>query len=80
MQFLVLGPLEVHHGGQPLKLAGGRQRVLPALLLLQAHKFVSRDSLIDALWNGKPPRDAELRTEVRDERRRPAELDEDLPL
>ena len=59
MQFRVLGPLEVEDDGEPLRLAGAKQRTLLALLLLRANHVVSRDTLIEGLWGDSPPRGAE---------------------
>src|SRR3954468_13941135 len=50
LDFRVLGPLEAHRNGQPIALAGGKQRALLSLLLLRAGEVVSTDRLIDALW------------------------------
>ena len=41
--------------GQPLAVAGARQRALLALLLLRAGEPVSRDRLIADLWGERPP-------------------------
>lgn len=58
MEFRILGPLEVVDQGGALPLGGMRQRSLLALLLTRANEVVSADRLIDALWDGKPPRTA----------------------
>ena len=55
MRFCVLGPLEAYEDGRPVKIGGGRQRGLLALLLVYAGEIVSRDRLIDELWSGSPP-------------------------
>jgi DNA-binding SARP family transcriptional activator len=54
MEFRILGPLEVLSDGRVLDLGGQKQRALLALLLLEANKPVSRDRLIDALWEEEP--------------------------
>jgi DNA-binding SARP family transcriptional activator/tetratricopeptide (TPR) repeat protein len=54
MEFRVLGPLEVVDGGRVLDLGGQKQRALLALLVLDANRPVSRDRLIDALWEDRP--------------------------
>src|SRR4029079_16802596 len=54
MEFRILGPLEVRDGERVLKLGGGKQRTLLALLLLHANEVVSRDRLIDELWGASP--------------------------
>src|SRR5215212_3984146 len=55
MRFCVLGPLEVYEGRRAVKIGGGRERALLALLLVHAGEVVSRDGLIDELWHGEPP-------------------------
>jgi DNA-binding SARP family transcriptional activator len=56
MEFRLLGPLEVHAGGEPLALGGRKQRGILALLLLYPNQVVSTDRLIDELWGERPPR------------------------
>ena len=58
MEFRILGPLEVVEQGSALPLGGVRLRTLLALLLTRANEVVSADRLIDALWDGRPPRTA----------------------
>ena len=55
MEFRVLGPLEAVAGGQTLDLGTPRQRALLGLLLLRAGEVVSRDRLVEELWDGDPP-------------------------
>jgi DNA-binding SARP family transcriptional activator len=55
MEFRILGPLEVTSDGKPLELGGAKQRALLAVLLLHANEVVSRDVLIDDLWDEAPP-------------------------
>ncbi len=54
MDFRVLGPLEVVVGGDSLELGGLKQRALLTLLVLEANRTVSRERLIDALWEDEP--------------------------
>jgi DNA-binding SARP family transcriptional activator/tetratricopeptide (TPR) repeat protein len=54
MEFRILGELEVLANGHAVDLAGQKQRALLALLLLEANRSVSRDRLIDALWEDEP--------------------------
>src|SRR6266545_1356483 len=54
MEFRILGPLEVRANGEALELGGQKQRALLALLLLEANTPVSRERLIDALWEEDP--------------------------
>lgn len=58
MDFRILGPLEVVHGGRALDLGRAKQRALLAMLLLAPGKVVSADRLVDDLWDGDPPADA----------------------
>src|SRR5262245_32080790 len=58
VQFRILGPLEVSGDDGPLPLGGQKQRAVLALLLLNAGRVVSTDTLIDALWGEAPPRTA----------------------
>jgi DNA-binding SARP family transcriptional activator len=59
VEFLVLGPLEARSGGRVLQVGGPKQRVLLALLLLNANEIVSRDRLVDSLWGEHPPESAQ---------------------
>ncbi|MEU6056667.1 BTAD domain-containing putative transcriptional regulator [Streptomyces sp. NPDC047097] len=54
MEFLVLGPLEVRESGRAVRLSGMRRRRLLALLLLDAGRTVSTDTLVDGLWEDPP--------------------------
>ena len=58
MEFRILGPLEVIEDGRSLELGGQQQRTLLVLLLLDPNRVVSRDRLIDALWDDDPPETA----------------------
>ncbi|HVE67346.1 MAG TPA: BTAD domain-containing putative transcriptional regulator [Solirubrobacteraceae bacterium] len=64
MDFRILGPLEVVSDGQPVDLAGHKQRVLLTLLLLEANRVVPRDRLVDALWDEAPPETAHKALQV----------------
>src|SRR4029450_5349728 len=55
MEFRILGPLEVRDGDRAIPLAGGRQRALLALLILNANERVSTDRLVDELWGEQSP-------------------------
>lgn len=52
MDFLLLGPLEVRRGDQPIDLGGARQRALLAALLVRSGEVVPADRLVDELWGG----------------------------
>src|SRR6202042_2344634 len=51
--FTILGPVEVWAHERRLVLGGPRQVALLAFLVLHPNRAVSRDSLIDALWDGR---------------------------
>jgi DNA-binding SARP family transcriptional activator len=55
MEFRILGPLEVAAAGRAISIAGAKQRALLAILLLNANRVVASDSLIELLWDGRPP-------------------------
>ncbi|MBF9130843.1 AfsR/SARP family transcriptional regulator, partial [Plantactinospora sp. S1510] len=54
-EFRLLGPLEVHHHGRPLTVAGAKRRLLLLSLLLHLNRPVSLEWLRDALWDVQPP-------------------------
>lgn len=58
MQFLVLGPLEVLANGRVVALPAPKHRALLTALVIRANQAVAADSLIDALWAGRPPASA----------------------
>ena len=55
MKVGLLGPLEVAGPNGLVKLGGAKERLVLALLALQAGEVVSRDALVDALWGDDPP-------------------------
>jgi predicted ATPase/DNA-binding SARP family transcriptional activator len=56
LNFGILGPLLVAHDqGREVALGGPRQRAVLAILLLHAGEVVSRDRLIEDLWEERPP-------------------------
>ena len=58
IEFRVLGPFEAMGPNGPMRLGGGKQRLLLAVLVLRAGEFVPRSALIDALWPEAPPASA----------------------
>ena len=64
MEFRVLGPLEVLSEGRLLDVGGAKQRVLLAMLLLDANNVVSTSRLIEALWEDDPPETAQKALQV----------------
>jgi DNA-binding SARP family transcriptional activator len=57
LRFCVLGPLQVLDD-DPIVLGPPKQRRLMAVLIAHAGKRVSADTLVDAVWEGRPPRSA----------------------
>jgi predicted ATPase/DNA-binding SARP family transcriptional activator len=55
LDYRLLGSLEVLRDGEKLPLGGHKQRSVLALLLLEANRVVSPDTLIEALWPEQPP-------------------------
>ena len=55
MRFRLLGPLEVEDDERPLDISRPKQRTLLAMLVLNANRVVSTDSLIEALWEDHVP-------------------------
>ena len=55
LDYRILGSLEVCRDGLDVALAGERQRVLLAMLLLHPNEVVSADAMIDAVWGERPP-------------------------
>jgi DNA-binding SARP family transcriptional activator len=58
LQFRILGPLEVASDNGLVDLGGEQQRSLLAVLLLRVNEVVSSESLLEALWDGQPPKAA----------------------
>ncbi|HXX91152.1 MAG TPA: BTAD domain-containing putative transcriptional regulator [Acidimicrobiales bacterium] len=61
MDFRVLGPFEVHDGGDVVAVGAFRQRAVLALLTIHAGEALSTDRIIEEVWAGAPPPSA-LRT------------------
>ena len=55
MDFRILGPLEAVADNGPVRLTGGKQKALLALLLLHADRVVPMDRLVDDLWGDDLP-------------------------
>ena len=58
LRFEVLGPLRVWRGKTVVDLGPVQQRVVLAVLALQAGRPVGRQQMIDAVWGEMPPRNA----------------------
>jgi predicted ATPase/DNA-binding SARP family transcriptional activator len=55
VEFRLLGPLEVVVEGRAVPLDAAKPRALLAILLLRANEPVTRETLIEELWAGRPP-------------------------
>ena len=62
----LLGPVEVRVDGRAVPLPGARQRLVLAMLLVDANRVVPADRLVDELWEAALPADPRgaLRTQV----------------
>lgn len=58
VEFRVLGALEVRRGGAPVPLGPPKLRTVLAVLLCDAGRAVSLDTLVDSLWPDAPPKSA----------------------
>jgi DNA-binding SARP family transcriptional activator/Tfp pilus assembly protein PilF len=54
MQFRLLGPVEIHSGGQVIEIGPPQQRLLTAALAVDAGRLVTAESLIDRVWDDAP--------------------------
>jgi DNA-binding SARP family transcriptional activator/Tfp pilus assembly protein PilF len=63
-QFGVLGPMTVSRDGVPVDIAAPMLRRLLAVLLCRAPAAVPVGQLLDALWDGRPPRSARKTLQV----------------
>ena len=55
MEFRLLGPLEVCSDGEPIVLAGPKQRAILTILLLDANQVVPRARLLAEVWGERAP-------------------------
>jgi DNA-binding SARP family transcriptional activator/pimeloyl-ACP methyl ester carboxylesterase len=65
VEFRILGPVEVVHGGRAFAVGGARTRGVLAMLLLNANRVVSADRLGRELWPGLGPDKAAANLQVR---------------
>lgn len=77
MRFKILGPLVIEGAGEERQLGGSLQRVVMALLLLEANRVVPLDRMIEAAWGQAPPGTARNQIQIRVSQLRKL-LDEDL--
>ncbi len=55
MRVFLLGPVDIIHEGQQIRLIGHHQRALIAALASEAGRIVPAERLIDTLWGERPP-------------------------
>jgi DNA-binding SARP family transcriptional activator/tetratricopeptide (TPR) repeat protein len=60
MEFGLLGPLVVRRGGTTIQVRRGSQRVVLAMLLLNANRVVSVEEISEVLWGEAPPPSAHV--------------------
>jgi class 3 adenylate cyclase/DNA-binding SARP family transcriptional activator len=58
MDFRILGPLDVRDGDREVRLRGGKERALLALLLVNANRTLALDRIVDELWADDVPETA----------------------
>jgi class 3 adenylate cyclase/DNA-binding SARP family transcriptional activator len=64
MDFRILGPLEVREGEREVRLRGGKQRALLALLLVNANRTLAIDRIVDELWGEEVPDSAQKMVQI----------------
>jgi DNA-binding SARP family transcriptional activator len=64
VEYRILGRLEVNDDGRAVAIGGPKPRALLAILLLHANAVVSRERLIDELWDASPPETATAALQV----------------
>ncbi len=64
MGLRLLGPVELVLDGRSLDLGGPRQRVVLAVLGLNANRAVPVEQLIDAVWGTTPPSTARGQVQI----------------
>src|SRR6266508_4193000 len=64
MDFRILGPLEVREGEREVRLRGGQQRALLALLLVNANRTLAIDRIVDELWGEDVPESAQKMVQI----------------
>ncbi len=64
MDFRLLGPLEVRDGDREVRVRGGKQRALLALLLVNANRTLAIDRIVDDLWGADVPESAQKMVQI----------------
>jgi predicted ATPase/DNA-binding SARP family transcriptional activator len=58
LDFRILGILEVCDGGRRVEIGAAKERALLAELILHANQIVSRERLVEVVWDDDPPASA----------------------
>ena len=58
LRYGVLGPLEVRRASQPVVVGGPKQRLVLAILLIDANQLISIDRLVNEVWPVRAPSSA----------------------
>lgn len=64
VQFHLLGPMEIRANGQLVAVRGTRQRIVLAMLLLNAGRVVPAERLSTAVWDDDPPTTARTQIQI----------------
>jgi len=64
MEFRILGPLEITHHNEAIKVGGPRQQTVMAMLLLEANHVIPVERLIRAIWDEEPPTTARGQVQI----------------
>lgn len=64
IEFGLLGPLTVGHRGQPIAIAGHRQRVILAMFLLEPRRVITVDRITRAIWEDRAPTTASTQIQI----------------
>jgi DNA-binding SARP family transcriptional activator/pimeloyl-ACP methyl ester carboxylesterase len=64
MDYRILGPLEVRDGDRDVRLRGGKERALLALLLVNLNRTLALDRIVDSLWGEDVPESAQKMVQV----------------
>src|SRR5690242_9259768 len=58
LELRLLGPVEARVAGRPVPLGARKQRLVLAILALEANRQVPVERLVDLVWPDEPPRTA----------------------
>jgi DNA-binding SARP family transcriptional activator len=64
VEFRILGPLEITHHDEAIKVGGPRQQTVMAMLLLEANHVIPVERLVRAMWDEEPPTSARAQVHI----------------